>query len=90
MFTKIICYKGFWPSVVFLSVMFIIIYNLADWGMVFDFDFQAYIDERFDAEHLLRFLFANVLSGLVYGFIISFFKFRAKIKKQDQNDISKS
>lgn len=90
MFTKIICYKGFWPSVVFLSVMFIIIYNLADWGMVFDFDFQAYIDERFATENLLRFLFANVLSGLVYGFIISFFKFRAKIKKQDQNDISKS
>ena len=86
MFTKVICYKGFWPSVVFLSIMFIIIYNIADWGMAFNFDFQAYIDERFDSDKLLRFLFANVLSGLVYGFIISFFKFRSRVKKQYQND----
>lgn len=87
MFSKVISYKGFWPSVVFLSVMFIIIYNLADWGMVFEFDFQNYIDERFASENLLRFLFANVLSGLVYGFIISFFKFRTKIKKQNQGKV---
>lgn len=87
MFSKVICHKGFWPSVVFLSIMFIIIYNIADWGMVFDFDFQAYVDERFTSEHLLRFLFANVLSGLVYGFIISFFKFRSKIKKKSQNGV---
>jgi hypothetical protein len=65
--------------------MFIIIYNLADWGMVFDFDFKAYTQERFASDQLLRFLFANVLSGLVYGFIISFFKFRGKIKKHSQN-----
>lgn len=87
MFSKVICHKGFWASVVFLSLMFIIIYNIADWGMVFDFDFQAYTKERFASENLLRFLFANILSGLVYGFIISFFKFRARIKKQHQNEI---
>lgn len=86
MFSKVISYKGFWPSVVFLSIMFIIIYNIADWGMAFDFDFQAYTNERFATDKLLRFLFANVLSGLVYGFIISFFKFRSKIKKQYNND----
>jgi hypothetical protein len=87
MFSKIICYKGFWPSVIFLSAMFIIIYNLADWGMVFDFDFQAYTKERFASDQLLRFLFANILSGLVYGFIVSFFKFRSKIKRQNQNKV---
>ena len=84
MFTKVICHKGFWPSVVFLSALFVIIYNLADAGMAFDFKFQDYIDERLASENILRFLTANVFSGFVYGFIVSFFKFRSKIKKNDE------
>lgn len=81
MFIKVICHSGFWKSVTFLSVMFIIIYNLADIGMSFGFNFDAFIDERLASGKILKFIFANIASGLVYGFIISFFKFRSKIKK---------
>lgn len=82
MFTKVICHSGFWKSVVFLSIMFIIIYNIADLGMAFDFSFNAFIEERLASGKILKFISANIASGLVYGFIISFFKFRSKIKNQ--------
>jgi len=64
--------------------MFIIIYNLADFWMVFDFDAKVYVEERFAADQLLRFAFANIFSGFVYGFIVSFFKFRSRIKQQSK------
>ncbi|RRO21399.1 hypothetical protein EIG84_04470 [Flavobacteriaceae bacterium 14752] len=86
MFTKVICHKGFWRSVIFLTLMFIIIYNLVDWGMAFNFDFQTFIKERLNPDKLLKFIFANILSGFVYGFIISFFKFRKKLKHLNPSD----
>lgn len=86
MFTKVISHKGFWRSVTFLSVMFIIVYNLVDWGMAFDFNIQAFFEERFNTDKLLQFIFANILSGFVYGFIISFFKFRNRLKKSSQSE----
>ncbi|MGX1024226.1 hypothetical protein [Psychroflexus sp. MBR-150] len=83
MFTKVICHKGFWKSVIFLSIMFILIYNLVDWGMVFNFNLQDFVEERLKSDNLLKFIFANILSGFVYGFIISYFKFRSKLKKSN-------
>ena len=88
MFTKVISHKGFWRSVTFLSVMFIIVYNLVDWGMAFDFNVGEFFDERFKSDKLLQFIFANILSGFVYGFIISFFKFRNRLKKASQSQKS--
>ena len=84
MFSKVISYKGFWKSVTFLSAMFIIIYNIADVFMVFEGSFSAYFSERFASENLLRFFSANIASGFVYGFIVSFFKFRGKVKKETE------
>lgn len=84
MFSKVISHPGFWKSVVFLASMFILIYNIADVFMAFDGSFSAYINERFAVEHLLRFFTANIASGFVYGFIISFFKFKSKIKQEGQ------
>lgn len=89
MFTRVISHKGFWKSVTFLSIMFIIIYNLVDWGLAFDFDFKAFIENRFHIDKLLKFIFANILSGFVYGFIISFFKFRKKIKVENSKHLEK-
>ena len=86
MFSKVISHKGFWRSVTFLSAMFIIIYNFVDLWMVFEFKFQAYTNERFAVDKLLRFAFANILSGFVYGFIVSYFKFKNKIKKQPSSN----
>jgi len=90
MFSKVISYPGFWRSVTFLSVMFIVIYNVADVFMSFDGSFSLFFSERFAADKLLRFFSANIASGFVYGFIVSFFKFRGKIKqntkRQESND----
>lgn len=85
MFTKVISHKGFWRSVTFLSVMFILVYNLVDWGLAFDFSIQDFFQERFNSDKLLQFIFANILSGFVYGFIISFFKFRSRLKKSSSS-----
>jgi hypothetical protein len=85
MFSKVICYKGFWKSVTFLAVMFIIIYNAVDIFMVFGGSISSYMAERFASENLLRFLSANIASSFVYGFIVSFFKFRGRIKKEEHN-----
>lgn len=83
MFTKILYAKGFLKSVFYLSIAFIVIYNLVDIGVKFDFDLSLYIQERLAADNLLRFFTANIGSGLVYGFIISYFKFRSKVKKDE-------
>lgn len=84
MFSKILHTKGFFKSVLYLSLAFIVIYNLADIFLKFDFDFSLYLQERFAKDNLLRFFVANIGSGFVYGFIVSFFKFREKVQKQEK------
>lgn len=84
MFSKILHTKGFFKSVLYLSLAFIVIYNLADIFIKFDFDFSLYLKERFAKDNLLRFFVANIGSGFVYGFIVSFFKFRDKVQKQEK------
>lgn len=85
MFTQVISYKGFWKSVTFLAALFIIIYNIVDIFLVFEGSISSYFSERLSVDNLLKFISANIASGIVYGFIISFFKFRARIKKENQN-----
>jgi hypothetical protein len=82
MFLKVIYTQGFAKSVFYLSIGFIFIYNLVDIGWKFDFDFPLYLQKRFASDNLLRFFVANIGSGLVYGFIITYFKFSAKVKKE--------
>ncbi len=84
MFTKIVTTKGFGKSVLVLSLAFIVIYNLVDVGMKYEFDFSLYVEDRFAKENLLRFFSANIGSGFVYGFIVSFFKFRGKVKNETE------
>ena len=81
MIAKIIHARGFGKSVLYLSLAFIVVYNLVDIGLKFDFDISLYIKDRFASDNLLRFFIANIGSGFVYGFIISYFKFRGKLKK---------
>lgn len=83
MFSKVIHSKGFKQSVLYLSIAFIIIYNIADIAIKFDFDVSLYFQERFAKGNLLRFFVANIGSGIAYGLIISYFKFRSKIKKDN-------
>lgn len=84
MLNKILFAKGFFKSVLYLAIAFIIIYNLVDVIIKFDFDFSLYLKERFAKDNLLRFFAANIGSGFVYGFIVSFFKFRSKLLKEEK------
>lgn len=73
--------KSYWKSVLGLSVAFIVVYNLI--MAVFDgFSFAALITKA--TEEPLRFLIANVLSGLLYGMIIAYFQFSKKLKEQQR------
>lgn len=83
MLSKILHTKGFLKSVLYLAIAFIAVYNLVDIGIKFNFDVSLYIQERFASDNLLRFFVANIGSGFVYGFIISYFKFRGKVKKDE-------
>ena len=82
MFTKIISAKGFWVDVVKLAAVFILIYNVVDLWLNYSFDLALYAETKFKTDKLLRFFVANILSGFVYGFVVSFFKFRKRIKNE--------
>ena len=84
MFQKVISSKGFWKSVVSLAIGFILIYNLVDVWFSYDFDFGLWVEKRLAKDNLLRFFVANIMSGFVYGFVVTFLKFRGKIKQVEQ------
>lgn len=83
MFQRVISTKGFWRSVTSLALGFIIIYNVIDVWFGYDFDWELYAENRFAEDNLLRFFVANIMSGFVYGFVVTFLKFRGNIKKND-------
>lgn len=83
MFQRVISTKGFWRSVIVLAAGFIFIYNIVDVWFAYDFDWELYVENRLSKDNLLRFFVANIMSGFVYGFVVTFLKFRGKIKKND-------
>lgn len=86
MFTKIISAKGFWQDVVKLAFLFMLIYNTVDIWLNYSFDFALFAENKFQSDTILRFFVANILSGFVYGFVISFFKYRNRIKNQESSE----
>jgi NhaP-type Na+/H+ or K+/H+ antiporter len=83
MFQKVISATGFWRSVITLAIGFIVIYNLIDVWFGYDFELSVFVEKRFSKDNLLRFFVANIMSGFVYGFVVTFLKFRGKIKKNE-------
>lgn len=85
MFKQVINTKGFWKSVVFLGILFALVYDIIDLWFSFGFDISTYVNVYFsDFSRIIRFLIANIIGGFIYGFIITFFKFRARLK-ENQN-----
>ncbi|WP_271424064.1 hypothetical protein [Aequorivita sinensis] len=78
MFKKVINTKGFWKSVISLAVSFAILFALIKWAIE-GFD-MAYFTER----NPLVFMLTLLGAGFVYGFFVTFGKFRAKIKEKEQ------
>ena len=78
MFKKVINHEGFWRSVVSLAIAFALVFILIKWAISgFESAFFAQGDP-------VRFFAGIVLAGFVYGFFVSFGKFRARIKNQER------
>ena len=79
MFKKVINHDGFWRSVVSLAIAFALVFILIKWAIS---GFESAIFSQGDS---VRFFAGMVLAGFIYGFFVTFGKFRAKIKKQERN-----
>lgn len=84
-FKKIVGNKAFWRSVAGMAIAFAIVYHMIT--MLFEFGgfhFSAFFDEKIGGERWLRFVLGTMLSSFLYGFIVSYGLFVAKLKKQER------
>ena len=77
MFKRVLNTKGFWKSVISLALAFAVIFALIKWAIE-GFE-MAYFTER----NPVFFVLTLLLAGFVYGFFVTFGKFRAKLKEND-------
>ncbi|PZW41429.1 MULTISPECIES: hypothetical protein [Mesonia] len=85
---KITKMPTFWKSVAMLSIMFIIIYNIINLGFSFGFDTSAFAESNLQQPYLFRFLAANLVGGFLYGFIMTYFKFKSRLKEEEKRNAS--
>jgi len=76
MFKKVISTPGFWKSVFSLSFAFALLFLVVKWAIE-GFSF-AFITER----NPLLFFILLVGASIIYGFFVTFGKFKSKIKGQ--------
>ncbi len=85
-FKKVVQAKGFWKSVAGMAISFIIIYHIIT--MLFTlggFKFDEYFELNLSEERYFRFVFGSLLSGFIYGFIITYGQFSIKMKKDERD-----
>lgn len=78
MFQRIINYQGFWKSVLFLTLMYLLIILVLQWFMT-----------GFSTEFVSILLQSNKIwmlpiAGFIAGFMVSYGKFWGKLKREDQ------
>lgn len=78
MFKKVINTKGFWKSVLSLAIAFAILFALIKWAI--DGFAMAFFSER----NPLVFILTLLLAGFIYGFFVTFGKFRSKIRENER------
>ncbi|MEL6810226.1 MAG: hypothetical protein AAFP76_02705 [Bacteroidota bacterium] len=78
MFRRITNHKGFWRSVLFLTMAYLIIIMVLQWIITgFSNDFFAILMRSTKAWML-------PIAGFIAGFMVSYGKFWAKLKREDQ------
>ena len=78
MFKKVISVPGFWKSVFSLGIAFALLFVLVKWGI------EGFNSSYFSSlENPRSFVLGLVVGGFVYGFFVTFGKFRAKLKKDE-------
>ena len=75
MFKKVLNTKGFWKSVFSLAIAFALIFTLIKWAI------EGFKIAYFTESNPLMLIFTILLAGFVYGFFVTFGKFRAKLKE---------
>ena len=76
MFKKIISTQGFWRSVISIGIAFALLFVIIKWAI------EKFKIEFFTSlENPLFFVLGLMVSGFVYGFLVTYGKFRGKIKK---------
>ena len=78
MFTRVIRHPRFWKSVVFLSIMYLLILLVIQW-------FASGFSDQFVTLLLeLDKVWMLPIAGFIAGFMVSYGKFWARLKKEDQ------
>jgi hypothetical protein len=77
MFKKVINHEGFWRSVVSLGIAFALIFTLIKWGI------DGFNSAFFSENDPVKFFLGALMAGLVYGFFVTFGKFRTKLKNKE-------
>lgn len=78
MFKKVINTKGFWKSVFSLGLAFALLFTLAKWAI------EGFKMSFFTEKNMLSFVATLLAAGFVYGFFVTFGKFRAKLKDKNR------
>ncbi len=77
MFKRVLNTKGFWKSVLTLAIAFGLVFTLISWGI------KGFDSSFFTERNPLSFFVTLILAGFIYGFLVTFGKFRAKLKEKD-------
>ncbi|MCG2418498.1 hypothetical protein K8089_05635 [Aequorivita sp. F47161] len=77
MFKRVLNTKGFWKSVFSLALAFGLIFTIIKWAIE-GFDLAFFTDRN-----PLWFFLTLIVAAFVYGFLVTFGKFRAKLKEND-------
>ncbi len=77
MFKRVINTKGFWKSVISLAIAFAIIFTIIKWAI------EGFELAFFTERNPVVFFLTLLVAGFVYGFFVTFGKFRTKLKEID-------
>ena len=78
MFSKVISTQGFWKSVISLGLAFIVLFVVVKWAIE-GFKMEYFTAIQNPGVTILGLMFC----GFIYGFLVTFGKFRAKILKDE-------
>jgi hypothetical protein len=78
MFKAVLSYPGFWRSVLSLALAFVLLFVLIKWAI------EGFSLAFFSRQDPLLFGGGILLAGFLYGFIVSFGKFRSKLKDNNR------